>query len=73
VQQRVERTEQLGVVPTVRDRTTGQVDQTTRPLLQVSTDGAYPTARVAKGDAGPLGQVALVGRAVAGKEAAGQL
>ena len=53
--------------------TPSQVDQAPRALLKASAGAAQATTRVTKGDAGPLGQVALIGRAVTGQESSGQL
>jgi len=73
MQQRVEPAEQPGSASTVRGGATGQVDLATWPFLQFCADRAQPTTGVANGDAGPLGQVAIIGRAVAGEESSGQL
>ena len=53
--------------------TSGQVNQASGALLQVTTDCAQSTQSVATGDTSPLGQVPFISRAVTRKEASGQL
>lgn len=53
--------------------TSGQVNQASGALLQVTTDCAQSTQSVATGDTSPLGQVPFISRAVTCKEPSGQL
>ena len=54
-------------------RALGQVDEPVLALDQLRAIAAEPGAGVAQRQAGPAGEVAVVGRAVAGEVAAGQL
>jgi hypothetical protein len=72
-QQRVKPAEQPGKGSALRYFASGQVNQTTGALLHVCARCAQSTARVVEGDAGPLGQVPFIRRAMSGEKPSGQL
>jgi len=72
VQQGIEPTEKLWPGSALWRIASGQVNQTTWELREVSSHRAQCTTRVAEGDAGPFGQVSFIGRTVTGEETSRQ-
>ena len=73
MEERVEGAEQPGRDRSDVGRESLRGQQTSTYLLELAGDGRQPGPGVPEGEARPLGQVALVGRGVAGQVAAGQL